>query len=74
MGYVSYALQAPHADSQNSPSATAYVKPMVKNPLTMTERNFDSINLLLVATALLRSACVKRRIPKEEKRRTFLFL
>ena len=75
MGYVSCTLKAAHtAYSQNLSFMTAYVAPIVKNPLIMTERIFDSINLPLFATALLRSACVKRRIPKEEKRRTFLFL
>ena len=75
MGYVFCTLQAAHAaHSQNLSFVTACVTLIVKNPLIMTERNFDSINLPLFATALLRSACVKRRIPKEEKRRTFLFL
>ena len=47
-----------------------YVKPIVKNPLTMTERIFDSINLPLFACSRRAAYEAESGIPKGENRRT----
>ena len=49
---------------------TAYVEPIVKNPLTMTERIFDSINLPLFACSRRAAYEAESGIPKGENRRT----